>query len=436
MTGDDLQEPEFRDQTQYVATSTLKKLWKRSIGLAHGKTQADLFAEAAYEGKSTFSLAKDYLKIQIFQWVWHYLRSRFGPKWPFADYGALGDDNGIYKLAASTGDADPAEPVQISLAGDWGSGTEDAFNVGQSVNLGFPHFTIHLGDIYYVSTKKEVQENMLGGRVQWPRGYRGSFALNANHEMYSQGKGYFTHLLPALGLKGDHGQKASFFCLKNDHWLVIGLDTGYYSVGVPILEMIFRPSSKLHEKLMEWLQNEVRLQEDHQRGVILLSHHQYYSQFESAYDRPAQQLAQLLQRPALWFWGHEHRFALYGKHATEKGTLQVYGRCLGHGGLPIEDIKDQPRKGQKYQNGLVLYDKRERCRIGPLEIPVGFNGYANLTFDGKRLAVEYRDTRQPLVTEKWEVGPGGVLKGIAIDQHVVDDDLVLHEGASLGDAIA
>ncbi len=436
MTGDEIQEPAFRDQTQYVAPSSLRKRWKRSIGLAHGKTQADLFAETAYEGKSAFSRAKDYLKIQVFQWVGHYLRSRFGPKWPFADYRAYGDDNGIYNLAASTGDPDPDEPVQIALAGDWGSGTEAAFDVGQSVNLGFPHFTIHLGDIYYVGTKKEVQENMLGGRVQWPLGNRGSFALNANHEMYSQGKGYFTHLLPALGFQGDHGQRASFFCLKNEHWLVIGLDTGYYSVGIPILEMIFRPSSKLHSKLMEWLQKDVRLQDDQQRGVILLSHHQYYSQFESGYDRPAQQLAQLLQRPALWFWGHEHRFALYGKNASGKAGLQIYGRNLGHGGLPIEDIADRPRQGQKYQNGLVLYDKRERCRIGALGIPVGFNGYANLTFAGKQLAVEYRDTEQPLVTEKWEVGPGGVLKGIAIDQLIDDDDLVLHKGASLGDAIA
>ena len=215
----------------------------------------------------------------------------------------------------------------------------------------------------------------------------------------------------------------------------LGLDTGYYSIGVPILEMVFRPSSKLHDKLMEWLQNDVRLQDDQQRGVILLSHHQYYSQFESAYDRPAQQLAQLLQRPALWFWGHEHRLALYGKHASEKGRLAAYGRCLGHGGLPIEDIADRPRKGRKYQNGLVLYDKRERTRIGSLKIPVGFNGYANLTFAGKRLAVEYRDTEQPLVTEKWEVGPGGILKGLSIEQHVDDDDLVFHEGASLVDAI-
>lgn len=436
MSEDEIKEIEFRNSAEYVAPDGLRRHWKRSLGLAHGRTQADLFAESTYEGQSTYSKAKDYLKIQIVLWVWHYLRSRFGRSWPFADYSGYSDDNGIYDLVASAKNRDPAEPVLISLAGDWGSGTEDAHDIGQSVNLDFPHFTVHLGDVYYAGTKKEIRENMLGERVQWPLGNQGSFALNANHEMYSQGKGYFTRLLPALGLQNGPGQRASFFCLKNDHWLVIGLDTGYYSVGIPILEMLLRPSCKLHPALMTWLREDVRLQDDHQRGVILLSHHQYYSQFESGYYRPAQQLTEFLQRPALWFWGHEHRFALYGKHTLEKAGLPVYGRCLGHGGLPIEDIAGRPRQGQKYQNGLVLYDKRERDRIGPFQIPVGYNGYANLTFVGNRLTVEYKDTEQLLLVEQWLAGEGGILKGVDIKQLVEDDNLALHNGANLGDAIA
>ncbi len=217
---------------------------------------------------------------------------------------------------------------------------------------------------------------------------------------------------------------------------MIGLDTGYYSVGLPILEMILRPSCKLHEKLIAWLKDEVRLGEDRKRGVILLSHHQYYSQFESGYDAPARQLAQLLKRPALWFWGHEHRFAIYGKNEYREAGLEIYGRCIGHGGLPIEDILDRPNQAQKYQNNLVLYDRRERARIGRLRIPVGFNGYANLTFSGRRLTVEYKDTEQPLLREQWEVTSGGVLKGVSIDKLVDDDDLALHDGANLEDAIA
>lgn len=327
------------------------------------------------------------------------------------------------------------ELALVSLMGDWGSGTKEAYDAAERVKQDSPHFTIHLGDIYYAGTPVEVQENMLGEKVQWPTGSLGKFALNANHEMYAQGKGYFKYLLPELGLNDGQGQKASFFCLKNEHWLVIGLDTGYYSVGLPILELVTRPSAKLHDKLLAWLRKEVRLGEDLQRGVIFLSHHQSHSQFESGYPQPAEQLAQLIRRPVLWAWGHEHRFAIYGKHAAERAGMQVYGRCVGHGGLPIEDIRDEPRQGEKYQVGLVLYDKRERTKIGALETPVGYNGYTNLTFEGKKLTIEYKDTVQPLVRESWEVGEGGVLKGVSIEKLIDDDDLVVVDGVRLEEAI-
>jgi len=431
--------PEYRDSDQYVAKSGVRKRWKRSMGLAHGRTQSELLRRSDFEGKSRFHKARDYLKIKIFQWVGHYLKSRFGGKWPFPNYTTFENDNGIYSLTTSQENADLNQPVRVSLAGDWASGTEEANVIAKCINHDSPHFTIHLGDIYYVGTKTETKENMLGGKVQWPLGSHGSFALNANHEMYARGKAYFKCLLPALGIRGGNnrkcsGQKASFFCLRNKHWLVIGLDTGYYSVGVPILEMLFKPSAKLHSKLIEWLCNDLRLQDDHQHGIILLSHHQYYSQFESGYERAAKQLAQLIDRPVLWFWGHEHRFSIYGVHATKKGKLKVYGRCIGHGGLPIEDIEDKPEGKRKHKVGLVLYDKRKRTEVA--ETPVGFNGYANLVFKGRRLTVEYKDNRQLLVTENWEVDDGGVLKGISIECLVEDKDLMLHEGASLNDAIA
>lgn len=420
----------FRDSAQYVG----KERWKRSMLPAHAGTQARLYREDVKE-KSAFNKAIAYLKIRVVLWAWHYLRSRFGRKWPFPDYTTVGEDNGIYDLVASPENTDPAEPVLISLLGDWGSGTKEAYDVAERVKQDSPHFTIHLGDIYYVGSPVEVQENMLGEKVQWPTGSYGKFALNANHEMYAQGKGYFKYLLPELGLNDGQGQKASFFCLKNEHWLVIGLDTGYYSIGVPIVELVIRPSAKLHDKLLAWLREEVRLGEDLQRGVIFLSHHQCYSQFESGYPQPAEQLAQLIRRPVLWVWGHEHRFAIYGKHAAEQAGLQAYGRCVGHGGLPIEDIRGEPRQGEKYQVGLVLYDKRERTKIGALETPVGYNGYANLTFEGKKLSIEYKDTVQPLVRESWEVGEGGVLKGVSIEKFIDDDDLVVVDGKRLEEAI-
>ncbi len=432
-------ETKLRNSEQYVAKSWIRKHWKRSMGLAHGKTQKELFREAA-KGKTILNRAIDFLDIRVFKWIYHYLKSRFGSKCEFPDYTPFKDDNGIYALLATPSKPDAAEPVRISLVGDWATGTREAHGIAEFVKKDSVHFTIHLGDIYYVGTKFEVKDNMLGGKAQWPLGSRGSFALNANHEMYARGKGYFKYLLSSLDIRNGNGgmlhkQRASFFCLKNEHWLVIGLDTGYHSIGIPILELIINPNARLHSKLMEWLCKDVLLQDDKQRGVILLSHHQYYSQFESGYDKPASQIAQLLNRPVLWFWGHEHRYAIYGRYTTKRGRLQAYGRCVGHGGLPIEDIEDKPKSCRKCKVGLVLYDRRERTRVGKSQTPVGYNGYANLIFEGKRLTVEYKDTKQTLVKEKWEVGDGGVLKGISIEQLVDDDDLVIHEGSRLEDAI-
>ncbi len=426
----------LRDNTQYVAKNRLQKRWKRSFGLAHGKTQSDLYKTKS-EGETLFNRAKYFLETYVFKWIWHYIKSRFGSKWNFQDYKSISNDNGIYNLTGTT-DKQNVSDISISLIGDWGSGTRDAFQIAQAVNQDSPHFTIHLGDIYYVATKSEVHENMLGGRVKWPLGSNGSFALNANHEMYARGKAYFKYLLPTLGIRDNgkfNGQKASYFCLKNEHWIVIGLDTGYYSIGIPIIEIIFKPSSKLHSKQVDWLKNDLGLHDDNQRGIILLSHHQYYSQFESGYNRPAKQLSQLIDRPVLWFWGHEHRFSIYGKHSTKNGKLKAYGRCIGHGGLPIEDISEEPKSSSKNKVGLVLYDKREKAKIGDSNTPVGYNGYANLIINRKNLTIEYKDTVQCLIREKWEVGEGGVLKGVSIDKLIDDAHLAQHNNTNLMDAI-
>ncbi len=417
VTGTDAQGSRYRDPEYLLGVP-------RALGPSHGWTQDELYREAARPGR--FNRAVDYLRIKWVQWLWHYLKTRIGGRYPFADYDATPTDRGIYPL--------PGDPVRMAVVGDWGTGTREAYEVATAMAHAEPHFTIHLGDVYYVGTKKEMYDNMLGGRVTWPVGTRGSFALNGNHEMYGRGKAYFQHLLPTLGV-GGAGQRASFFCLRNDYWLLLGLDTGYYSVGLPVLERIFTPSCKLHDKLVKWLREDVKLQDDRTRGVILFSHHQYHSQFEAILDTAARQLSQFVHRPVLWLWGHEHRLAIYRKHATQRGKLEAYGRCIGHGGLPIEDIDQKPKADAKHQVGLVLYDRRTRAEIGPRRTKVGWNGFALLEFQGRSLTVEHRDARNRLlVRERWEVGAEGTLRGVAIEKGTDDPDLKLH-GANLEDAL-
>jgi hypothetical protein len=359
-----------------------------------------------------------FLGRELLTWIFEYAGNRLGPKHPFPAY-EQGIDRGIYPLgddAVIGGSPDPQGEVRVAVAGDWGSGTDEAAEVAQQMMRFGPHYTIHLGDVYYVGDGAEMRENCLGmpdprhsfrpGR--WPLGSVGAFALNGNHEMYALGYGYFDVFLPALGMRplpggAPAGQGASFFCQRNDHWIIVGLDTGYNSIGIPGLEIFRQPDSRLPGPLVAWVREHVRPLIGG-RGVILLSHHQYYSVFDVSFPVPAAQLAEVFDRPVLWLWGHEHRMAIYGKHRVGRG-LEAYGRCLGHGGMPV--LLNAPAEPAKWP--MVLYDNRPYP--SDEHIPVAYNGFANLTLSGNRLTIDHRDlTGARVVTEVWETN-GGVLIG-------------------------
>jgi len=346
------------------------------------------------------------------------LGNRLGPRHKFNTYDDPSHNNGIYKLGDDSllgGQRDPNGKIKMSIAGDWGTGTDEAAEVAAQIAEFSPHYTVHLGDVYYVGEKDEIDENCLGQPdadhsftpCLWPWGSVGSFALNGNHEMYALGDAYFEVFLPTLGLRPalgskPGGQKASFFCLENDFWRVIGLDTGYNSIGLPVLEYVFSPSCKLRNEELEWIQNKVNPKAD-RRGLIFLTHHQYCSAFDQEYPKTAQQLSALIDRPVLWFWGHEHRMAIYGKYATD-GGIQAYGRCIGHGGMPV-GINPKMKRSDR---PLVAYDNRQYP--SPENITVGYNGFANLTFTANQLSVEYHDLKNNLLlTENWKVENGNLI---------------------------
>jgi hypothetical protein len=375
-------------------------------------------------------------------WVCTYMYCRFGRRHRFLDY-SLEPSRGIYPLAGDfplNGEKHEGDEIRLSLAGDWGTGTLESNIVASYIRRFRPHYTVHLGDVYFVGDSNAVQENCLGNpqgklihAVAWPKGSRGSFALSGNHEMYANGHGYFDDFLPKLGMRPApmleaEGQKASFFALKNRYWLVLGLDTGYNSVGIPILERTaylkkiphLGGDCSLPRPVLQWLAEKIR-PELEGRGVILLSHHQYCSSFEGRFAKAGRQLFGLVRKPVLWFWGNEHRLAVYGITRVD-GGIEAYGRCLGHGGMPIT-IRAKP-KHNSWQHPLVVYDDREYRRVSGT--PVGYNGYANLTFEGPRLTIEYRDIREGdnlLLTESWEVSDG-MLVGRDIRFRAADKGLI------------
>jgi hypothetical protein len=358
------------------------------------------------------------------------------PKWASHVARYLGSPKHFYQTYKNgSGVFDMGDQALLSIAGDWGTGTDEARHVMSQMEGHKPDYTIHLGDVYYVGDKPEISENCLGKSnsktgttgVTWLPGTKGSFALMGNHEMYACGDAYFNEFLKKLGpLDGNgtpKGQEASFFALENTHWKIIGLDTGYYSAGpatvlnglshilghIPAIQNWFRksptfkPSCKLHASLMEWLKGVLnRKAEEPEKEIILLSHHQYYSSFEDWYQNAAVQLREFIppDKTVLWFWGHEHRMAIYDRFGVKDG-IRAFGRCVGHGGMPvargaIPEIKDCR---------CVIYDNR--AYPNNENIDVGYNGFANLRFDGPVLTVEYYDLYNTrLLAEKWTTANG------------------------------
>ena len=248
----------------------------------------------------------------------------------------------------------------------------------------------------------------------WPRGSLGSFALNGERQMFTNGSGYFQKFLPTLGIGSSQtqinkGQAASFFCLRNEHWMLIAIDTGYNSAGYSSMFS----KCRLERALRVWLEDYVRPRE-FRGATIIIGHHPYCSAFNRGYDLPAIQLKKIFgDRCVLWFWAHEHRFAIYGRYQSKHG-IPAFGRCIGHGGIPVRLGSPDP----KTKAPLVVYDNRRYDNIDGTF--VGFNGFANLSFLGNKLTVEFISLSRPLqrgysllVRESWE-SKNGVPQGAGI----------------------
>ena len=213
------------------------------------------------------------------------------------------------------------------------------------------------------------------------------------------------------------GQQTSFFCLQNQSWRIIAIDTGYNSIGVPILSHIplineipgIGGDCKLPAELTDWLTGVVKPAQD-QCGLIILSHHQNYSAFQNDYKKPAQQLWKAgIQRPVLWLWGHEHRLAGYDLYGTT--DLKSFGRCIGHGGMPVD--RGDPEHGPT----PVFYDNRLAKNS------FGVNGFMNLTFTGPTLLAEYADLDgTKVLREEWTVDGGGAVRLVSKEKLIDDAD--------------
>lgn len=361
-----------------------------------------------------------------FAWFVRNLANLGNSHYTYQEYPKPSVNNGVFKMQKPS-----SELTTISLLSDWASNTEEAHLI--AAQAGIKDYSIHLGDTYYVGNDKEIAYNFntdFGGT--WPYGKLGSFALMGNHEMYSSGKSYFKQLLPYMGnyvKDHDKPQQASYFCLENDYWRIVGLDTGYDSLK-GWLGLSANLNLELPDSQKEWLKNTVRLNDD-KRGLIILSHHQCFSAFEDEFPNPGTFISSLIEqgRDILWLWGHEHWFSVYGPNKLANGS-NVFARCVGNSGMPVEiNSKKKPKapKGAAFADtinrNLTLYDNRLRELIDN-DIPLGYNGYVMLNIEGNKLRIEYFDDNnlqlpgRKILEEKWTIDiTTGKLTGDNIVDH-------------------
>jgi hypothetical protein len=214
----------------------------------------------------------------------------------------------------------PPEPEQLpgvgndfrmAILGDWGTGLYGAPTSARSIEADAKSYKVlmHLGDVYYSGDDHEIQKQFLD---IWPKVSGAvSRACNSNHEMYTGGHAYFKKTLPQFN------QKASYFAFQNDHYIFVGLDTGY-------------ADKDLAKDQAQWLRSIA--QKRGQRKLILFSHHQPLSWLEDQHPQLTGKIGDILTGGHVfaWYWGHEHRCVLYDRH----DPWFLHGRCVGHGGYP------------------------------------------------------------------------------------------------------
>jgi len=273
-----------------------------------------------------------------------------------------------------------APNARVIVVGDWGTGLAGAIKVGEQMRAvlegtepGRECHVIHLGDVYYSGWPEEYQDRFLR---YWPvdRDNQAvmSWSLNGNHDMYSGGHGYFDVLLRDPRFRGhrlpdgtDH-HCSSHFSLENDHWQLLGLDTGYLDH-----DLAGDQATRVEQKLRP------------DRKTMLLPPHQPFSSFE---DVTAPMVAKLqpafaVRKIDAWLWGHEHRAIVYERNDA---SYLDFGACIGHGGVPVlmqgVEIANHPEvkwalKESEDQDGN----------------PWGLHGFAILDFNGPALRIKFVD---------------------------------------------
>lgn len=335
------------------------------------------------------------------------------------------------------------EPV-LGVIGDWGGGkyqengkngsvvSSPAMRVIADVQEQAIDYLIHLGDTYYAGTADsrlgpdsahEEQDNLVD---LWPdQGDGRNFTLNSNHEMYGAGKGIFgTALTQSEYFKAQNG--ASVFALEypiqssggagGQSWLVLGLDSAYYSDTKNGIKMYMEGaigtegflSIDRHREQMDMISDVCA---GHQGPVMVMTHHNPCDTITAETNILYEQVCKAIGAPpALWYWGHVHNGIVYDRMITGEATYSATrSRCCGHGAVPFGPAWGL--EDEQVKDNIAYYAHCHDPEFAD-DVPRVKNGYALVTLhqDGgfTESFYEVGDTESPAYSRRWKPEEIGV----------------------------
>ncbi len=316
-------------------------------------------------------------------WLWAALNYAINIKFPKTIHPFPKNKPHQGDLCAKSGSGDPT----LAIIGDWGTGFYKDSNgahcpakrVVEDIKTRKFDYLIHLGDVYYAGTDLrptpgEESDNFI---KIWPdQGAGRNFTLNSNHEMYGDAHGYFDQALAQdKPFKVQNG--SSYFALTYTPWLVLGLDSAYYSDAKNGRKFYMNGAigTARHTQQTDWLEGF----RGHNGPVMVMTHHNPVALTTGISNELFAQVENALGKmPDLWYWGHVHNGIVYDKlHVgNENNHVPTKGRCCGHAAIPFGNGWGLE------QNSNIPYYAHTPDPTFAADSPRVLNGYATVTLHG------------------------------------------------------
>ena len=228
-----------------------------------------------------------------------------------------------------------AESGRIVIFSDWATGTESAIAAVKAIAKFKPDYLIHLGDVYYSGRRVEQQKRLVQPLNAYLPVQTKVFLLFGNHDYYSGTEG-IDYSLKVFG------QNATYFSLYNSSLQIEGFDTGFNDSNCLKTLMPATYCTYIVDEELTWHKNRISVSKQQQRNTILLSHHQIISPWSAIGSLDGKsspinhvffdQVADFVSDSVLWFYGHEHAFAMlepytYNDVVIERPRLIGNGSC-------------------------------------------------------------------------------------------------------------